>query len=64
MVPAAASYPEETHPADQRLRKASFEDAVGTRYVFWELVGTSKGLREALALARLAAESMYRHRVE
>jgi len=64
MLPAAASYPDETHPADQRLRKASFEDAVGTRYVFWELLGTSKSFREAHALVRPAAKRMYRHRVE
>jgi len=64
MLPAAASYPDETHPADQRLRKASFEDAAGDRYVFWEVVGTGKGFHEAHALVRPAVESMYRHRVE
>jgi hypothetical protein len=63
MLPAAASYPGETHPADQRLRKASFEDAAGDRYVFWELLGTGKGFHEAYALVRPAAELMYRHRV-
>jgi hypothetical protein len=64
MLPAAASYPDETHPADQRLRKASFEDAAGARYMFWELLGTSKGALDTYALVRPAAESMYRHRVE
>jgi hypothetical protein len=63
MLPAAASYPGETHPADQRLRKASFEDAAGDRYVFWELLGTGKGFHEVYALIRPAAELMYRHRV-
>jgi hypothetical protein len=64
MLPAAGSYPDETHPADQRLRKASFEVAAGARYAFWELVGTGKGFREAQALVRRAAEKMYRHRVD
>ena len=64
MLPAAASYPGETYPADQRLRKVSFEDSAGERYVFWELLGASKGFHEAHALVRRAADSMYRHRVE
>jgi hypothetical protein len=64
MLPAAASYPDETHPADHRLRKVNFEDAAGARYVFWELLGTSKGALDTHALVRPAAESMYRHRVE
>jgi hypothetical protein len=64
MLPAAASYPDETHPADHRLRKVNFEDAVGARFVFWELLGTSKGALDTYALVRPAAESMYRHRVE
>jgi len=64
MLPAAASYPDETHPADHRLRKANFEDAEGARYVFWELLGTSKRALDTYALARRAAENMYRHRVE
>jgi hypothetical protein len=38
MLPAAASYPGETYPADQRLRKVSFEDSAGDRYLFWELL--------------------------
>jgi hypothetical protein len=63
MLPAAASYPGETHPVDQRLRKVSFEDAAGDRYEFWELLGTGKGSHEALALVRPAAKRMYRHRV-
>ena len=63
MLPAAASYPGETHPVDQRLRKVSFEDAAGDRYEFWELLGTGKGFHEALALVRPAAKRMYRHRV-
>jgi hypothetical protein len=46
------------------LRKVNFEDAVGARYVFWELLGTSKGALDTYALVRPAAESMYRHRVE
>jgi hypothetical protein len=64
MLPAAASYPDETHPADHRLRKVNFEDAAGARYIFWELLGTSKGALDTYALVRPAAESMYRHRVE
>jgi len=32
---AAATYPDETHPADQRLRKARFRSASGDTYVFW-----------------------------
>src|SRR5215218_185528 len=36
MLPAAASYLDETYHADQRLRKVSFEDSAGERYVFWE----------------------------
>lgn len=63
MLPAAASYPGETYPADQRLRKGRFEDAAGDRYVFWELLGTGKDFHQASALVRRAAESMYRHRV-
>jgi hypothetical protein len=63
MLPAAASYPGETYPADQRLRKVSFEDSAGDRYLFWELLGTSKGSYEAHALVRRAPDSMYRHRV-
>jgi hypothetical protein len=63
MLPAAASYPSETYPADQRLRKVSFEDSAGDRYVFWELLGTGKDFHQASALVRPAAESMYRHRV-
>ena len=62
MLPAA-SYPGETHPADQRLRKARFEDAAGDRYVFWELLGSGKDFHQASALVRPAAESLYRHRV-
>src|SRR5215203_4374811 len=64
MLPVAPSYPDETHPADHRLRKVNFEDAAGARYVFWELLGTSKGALDTYALVRPAAESMYRHRVE
>jgi hypothetical protein len=64
MLPAAASYPDETHPADHRLRKLNFEDTAGARYMFWELLGTSKGALDTYALVRPAAESMYRHRVE
>jgi hypothetical protein len=64
MLPAAASYPGETHPADHRLRKVSFEDVAGDRYVFWEVIGTSKSFHEAHALVRPAAESLYRHRVK
>jgi hypothetical protein len=56
------SYPDETHLADQRLRKVSYEDAGGDRYVFWELVGVEGS--DALTLVRPAAESMYRHRVQ
>jgi hypothetical protein len=63
MLPAAASYPGETYPAYQRLRKARFEDAAGDRYVFWKLLGTGKDFHQASALTRSAAESMYRHRV-
>ena len=63
MLPAAASYPGETYPSDQRLRKMSFEDSAGDRYVFWEPLGTNKGFHEVSALVRPAAESMYRHRV-
>ena len=62
MLPVAVSYPDETHPADQRLRKVRFEDAGGDRHVFWELVGVEGS--DALALIRTAAESMYRHRVQ
>jgi hypothetical protein len=62
MLPAAVSYPDETHLADQRLRKVSYEDAGGDRYVFWELVGVEGS--DALTLVRPAAESMYRHRVQ
>jgi hypothetical protein len=35
-LPPAATYPDEMHPADQRLRKAYFQDLTGSRYVFWE----------------------------
>jgi hypothetical protein len=62
MLPAAVSYPDETYPADQRLRKVRFEDAGGDRYVFWELVGVEGS--DALALVRPVAERMYRHRVQ
>jgi hypothetical protein len=64
MLPAAATYPDDTHPADQRLRKASFEDAEGDRYVFWKLVGTGDGYGEVGAIMRPAGEDLYRHRVE
>jgi hypothetical protein len=63
MLPAAASYPGQTYPADQRLRKARFEDAAGDRYVFWKLLGAGKDFHQASALVRSAAESMYRHHV-
>jgi len=62
MLPAAVSYPDETHPADQRLRKVRYEDAGGDRYVFWELVGVEES--DALALVRPAEGSIYRHRVQ
>jgi hypothetical protein len=38
-LPPAATYPDELHPADQRLRKAYFQDFSGKRYVFWEAPG-------------------------
>jgi hypothetical protein len=41
----------------------SFEDSAGDRYVFWELLGTSKDFRETYALVCSAAKGMYRHRV-
>jgi hypothetical protein len=62
MLPAAVSYQDETHPADQRLRKVRYEDAGGDRYVFWELVGVEGS--DALTLVRPAAKRMYRHRVQ
>jgi hypothetical protein len=64
MLPAAATYLGDAHPADQRLRKASFEDAAGDRYVFWELVGTNGSFDAVEALIRPAGEDLYRHRVE
>jgi hypothetical protein len=65
MLPAAATYPEELHPADQRLRKVYFHGPQGERYVIWEVLGTEMqpppGFSEAYRMVEFAAEHMYRH---
>jgi hypothetical protein len=67
MLEAAATYPAETHIADGRLRKASFEATSGEIYVFWEILGDEyssgpMGFSEAFNTVALAREHMYRHR--
>lgn len=66
MLEAAATYPEEMHPSDQRLRKVYFQAASGDTYVFWELHGDEEqvpmGFSEAFNTVALAPEHMYRHR--
>jgi hypothetical protein len=65
MLPAAASYPEEMHPADQRLRKVVLQDVSGITYVLWQLMDTgSVDLRDVFGLLRREAGTMYRHRLE
>jgi hypothetical protein len=65
MLEAAATYPDETHPSDQRLRKTYFQAASGDTYVFWKLLGDEwrgpHGFSEAFNTVRLAPEHMYRH---
>jgi hypothetical protein len=64
MLEAAASYPDELHPIDQRLRKESIRTSSGDTYVFWKLLGDSwKVSGEVLDLARYQGEDMYRHRI-
>jgi hypothetical protein len=64
MLPAAASYPDETHPADQRLRKVRFEDSSGDRFVFWTLVGEDSMGVPMTGLYPPQSGEMYRHRIE
>jgi hypothetical protein len=62
MLPAAASYPDETHPADQRLRKVRVQDAAGDRYELWELLG-SEASAALIGHGFATYANMYRHRV-
>jgi hypothetical protein len=63
MLPAAATYPDELHPADQRLRKMSFEPAPGERYVLWYVLGSETDGGLSLAASVLpGSDWMYRHR--
>jgi hypothetical protein len=63
MLPAAATYPDETHPADERLRKVRFEDSGGDRYVFWTLVAEDTMGVPMTGLYPPQSGEMYRHRI-
>jgi len=60
MLEAAATYPGEMHPEDQRLRKSYYQDLRGNRYVFWETVGQDQ-IAEISLMVDMARESMYLH---
>ena len=62
MLPAAVSYPDETHPADERLRKVRMQPPGGDTYIFWDLVGAETGAYRGLLYS--PARDLYRHRVQ
>jgi hypothetical protein len=74
MLPAAASFPGDLHPLDQRLRKATLLTKDGVMYCYWKLLEdpddefserrTERAAEEVRQLVRWDASKMSRHRID